>query len=294
MNWSDYLALLLWQDCEIFFQDFARLKAHPEISTPENLVSVVSSLKTKEYLIHNKHWWKKAEADYKYCEQKNYQILHPDSLAYPQHFSHFFNKVPVFLVLGHLPKKNITPITFVGSRKANPLTLDWMDFYLPPLLKQKSFCVVSGGARGIDQKAHAIAIRSQKPTLCFLPSGLDHFYPNSLYPFKTGVLDNGGAFISCFPPWAEMRKAYFHIRNSFMAAYSSLVLILQASMRSGTMITASKAMDYGVPLGVLPGPVLSSPWTGNLQLIYDGAFLIRDGKDLSLLIESLNVKQDTI
>ena len=76
-----------------------------------------------------------------------------------------------------------------------------------------------------------------------------------------------------------MRKSFFHIRNALLACYSKLVLVGQAQIRSGTMLTARKALDYGVPV--------AAPWTGNLQLIYDGAYLLRDDIDLSLLIESV-------
>ena len=287
MQWPDYLSLLSWQGCKISLQDFINLK-NQDTQNPENFVSVVSSLEAKEYLVHNKYWWKKAEADYKHCQNKNYQLLYPGKPAYPKKFIHFFSSVPIFLSLGDLPsEKTYFPITFVGSRIADELTFKWMDFYLPSLIKEKQIYVVSGGARGIDQKAHTIAMRSQSPTLCFLPSGLDHFYPDSLNSLRKGILNNGGAFISCFPPWEKMYKSYFHIRNSFMAAYSSLVLILQAQIRSGTMLTARRSLEYGIPLGVLPGPSLSARWTGNLQLLYDGAYLIRDNIDLTLLIESL-------
>lgn len=291
MKLADYLSLLFWHGCSITEQDFFNLESQ-KIQNPENLVDIISSPETRAYLIHNKYWWKKAESDYKHCQSKNYQLLYPGNRAYPKQFCHFFNKVPVFCVLGQLPfEPSYLPITFVGSRVSDELTLNWMDFYLPSLIQDKKICIVSGGARGIDQKAHKIAIRSQSPTLCFLPSGLDNFYPENLLSLKKGILDNGGAFLSCFPPDAKMYKSYFHIRNSFMAAYSSLVVILQAQMRSGTMLTAKKSLEYGVPLAVLPGPVLSVRWTGNLQLIYDGAYLIRDNIDLSCLIESLTVKE---
>ena len=289
MNWFDYLSLLYWQNCKITKQDFIKL-SQQKIHNPENLVSIVSKIETKEYLMSHKYWWKKAEKDYLYLKKRNYQLLSPNHPAYPPQFLNFFENTPIFLVLGDLSlQAQGLPITFVGSRKAEELVLNWMDFYLPSILKEKSICVVSGGARGIDQKAHSIAIRSQKPTLCFLPSGLDQLYPSSLNKMKKAILDNGGAFISCFPPWAQMQKSYFHIRNSFMSAYSSLVVILQAQIRSGTMLTAKKSLDFGVPVAVLPGPALSVNWTGNLQLIYDGAYLIRDNTDLSLLIESLNL-----
>ena len=290
MKWTDYLSLLSWQGCKLFLQDFINLKDQ-DIRSPENFVSIVSSLETKEYLIHNKYWWKKAEADYRHCQNKNYQLLYPGKKAYPKKFTQYFETVPIFLTLGYFPSEKAEfPITFVGSRVADELVLNWMDFYLPLLIREKKIYVVSGGARGVDQKAHVIAVRSQSPTLCFLPSGLDHFYPESLYSLKNGILDNGGAFISCFPPWAQMYKPYFHIRNTFMAAYSSLTMILQSQIRSGTMITAQKSLEYGIPLAVLPGPSLSARWTGNLQLLYDGAYLVRDNIDLSLLIESLMVK----
>ena len=289
MIWEDYLALLSWQGCKIPLQDFINLKKQ-KIHNPENFASVVSLLETKEYLTHNKHWWRQAEIDYKNCQKKNYQILYPGKRAYPKKFIHYFETVPILLCLGNLPSKNYFPITFVGSRRSDELILNWMDFYLPMLIQEKQICVVSGGARGIDQKAHSIAVRSKSPTLCFLPSGLDHFYPDSLNSLKTGILDNGGAFISCFPPGTQMYKSYFHIRNSLMSAYSSLVLILQAQIRSGTMLTARKSLEYGIPVATLPGPTLSVHFTGNLQLLYDGAYLIRDNIDLSLLIESLIIE----
>lgn len=292
MTLADYLSLLYWQGCSLTLRDFILLETKGA-QNPENFADIVSLSKTREYLIHNKYWWKKAETDYKHCRSKNYQLLYPGQALYPKKFCRFFEEaIPIFLSLGDLPGEGAyLPVTFVGSRTGDEQTFNWMDFYLPQLLKEKNICIVSGGARGIDQKAHKIAIRSGVPTLCFLPSGMDHFYPNSLRLLKKGILDSGGAFLSCFPPDVGMQKSYFHIRNSFMAAYSSLVVILQAQIRSGTMLTARKSIEYGIPLAVLPGPVLSARWTGNLQLIYDGAYLIRDNIDLSCLIESLTVRR---
>ena len=286
MNLFDYLALLSWQNCQISFEDFDFLN-RKNIKHPEKFSSILSSVKTRNYLLHNKDWWKKAERDYKHCQQKGYKILSPGSEGYPPHILNFYDNVPIFLVLGDLSfQKTFLPITFVGSRHPDELVLNWMDFYLPDLLQEKPICIVSGGARGIDQKAHKIAIRSQKPTLCFLPSGLDCFYPKSLDGLRSGILDNGGAFISCFPPWEPMRKSHFHRRNALMSAYSKLVVILQAQIRSGTMLTAKKSLEFGTAIAVLPGPVLSAFWTGSLQLLYDGANMVRDSADLSILIDS--------
>ena len=282
MTAYDYLALLSFQNCKISGADFKNIK---KTDKPEDFAKKLSFEKTREYLESHKNWWKQAEQDYLYCKKRNYQLLSPQHKNYPQKILKYYESLPIFWVLGEIFEQ--TRITFVGSRSADSLALNWMDFYLPSVIKQQSILTVSGGARGIDQKAHKIAIRCQKPTLCFLPSGLDKLYPSSLIDIKSAVLDNGGAFISSFAPWAPMQKSHFHIRNAFMSAYSDLVVILQAQKRSGTMLTAQKALELGTPLAVLPGPVLSARWTGNLELIYDGANLIRDSIDLSVLIESL-------
>ncbi|MBC6415638.1 MAG: DNA-processing protein DprA [Bdellovibrionales bacterium] len=289
MKVFDYLALLSWQNCKIQFRDF-ELLARENINNPEKFSSILSSLETRNYLNCNKNWWKKAEQDYKYCQKKSYKIYSPFSKNYPDQILNFYDSVPIFLVLGELVSNLTFPITFVGSRQPEELVLNWMDVYLPSFLERKSVCIVSGGARGIDQKAHKIAICYQKPTLCFLPSGLDHIYPQSLKSLKSGILNHGGAFVSCFPPWEPMKKSYFHIRNSFLSSYSKLVVILQAQIRSGTMITARKALEFASPIAVLPGPILSAQWTGSLQLLYDGAYMIRDATDLSILVESLQLK----
>ena len=99
MIWQDYLSLLSWQGCTISLQDFINLKDQ-NIQNPENFVSVVSLLETKEYLTHNKHWWKKAEADYKHCKNKNYKLFYPGKKAYPEKFLQFFDTVPILLSLG--------------------------------------------------------------------------------------------------------------------------------------------------------------------------------------------------
>ncbi|MCY4513269.1 MAG: DNA-processing protein DprA [Bdellovibrionales bacterium] len=289
MVWADYLALLTWQGCKVFLKDFESLTTfNPH--TIEDIKSIVSHSETKQFLIHNKYWWKKAEENYKSFSQKGYKLTWPGKEDYPSSFLKL-NSPPLSLTylgdLLRLEKEQYFPLTIVGSRKGQETALNWMDFYLPKIIRTKKICLVSGGARGIDQKVHSIAIRLSSPTVCFLPSGLDFFYPSGLLQFKKSILDHGGVFISCFPPEFEMRKPFFHIRNELLACYSRLVLVGQAQIRSGTMLTAQKALNYGVPVAALPGPPLSAAWTGNLQLLYDGAYLLRDETDLSLLIESL-------
>lgn len=280
--------MLTWQGCQAPLNDFNRINEEEPFRDPtERLKQLVSSENTKSFLAQNPDWWKKAESCYKLCIQKGYQITWPGEKSYPKPFLRFYEAPPVLTYIGSLPKKSDFSVTIVGSRKSAETALNWMDFFLPKVIKKYSLWIVSGGARGIDQKAHSIAILLKTPTVCFLPSGLDHIYPAQLNHLRNGILESGGAFVSCFPPGFRMHKAFFHIRNRLMACFSSLVLALQAEKRSGTMLTAQKALDCGLPVGTLPGSPLSPLWTGNLQLLYDGAFLLRDSLDLSILVENL-------
>lgn len=286
---ADYLALLTWQGLRIPAADFAALEEKAaDIKSPEGLISVVSSPEAKAFLARSKGWRKKAEDAYELCGRKGWRLSRPGSKNYPRPFLKFLNHPPLLSYLGEIPDPaRFPPVTFVGSRRPEETVLNWMDFYLPQLIREKNLCAVSGGARGLDQKVHSLSLRAGRPALCFLPSGLDHFYPQSLKEWKNEIVDQGGGFVSCFPPEAKMQKSFFHIRNQLMACYSLLAVVLQAQIRSGTMLTAKKALDYGVPVAALPGPPLAPAFTGNLQLLYDGAFLLRDQTDLAILIDSL-------
>lgn len=280
--------MLTWQGCQVSLNDFNRINEEESFQDPtKSLKQIVSSENTKSFLTQNPDWWKKAESCYKLCKQKGYQMIWPGEESYPQPFLRFYDSPPMLTYIGSLPKKSDLSVTIVGSRKSTETALSWMDFFLPKVITEHKLWIVSGGARGIDQKAHSIAIRLRTPTVCFLPSGLNHIYPAQLSHLKKEILESGGAFVSCFPPNFRMHKSFFHIRNRLMACFSLLVLVLQAEKRSGTMLTAQKALDSGLPVGTLPGSPLSPLWTGNLQLLYDGAFLLRDSLDLSLLVENL-------
>ena len=286
MTPSAYLAFLSWQGLPVFLRDFARLR-DLRLEDPLSFHKAASHAKTKAFISQNPLWIKKAESDFNMTLQKGYRIAYPGSKDYPKAFLLLDDAPALIHFQGEIQFKNLLPVTMVGSRKVSETVLQWMDFYLPKVIQEQNVLAVSGGARGVDQKAHSIALRLHKPTVCFLPSGLDHIYPRSLEPMKTDILRAGGGLLSCFAPWANIRRAFFHERNRMMACFSSCALIFQAALRSGSMLTARKALDLSRPVAALPGPPLSPLFTGSLQLLYDGALLLRDGLDLSLFLQSL-------
>ena len=287
-SWMEYLAFLSWQDQIVRLTDFKKLRELSNIRSVDDLVRVVSHPATRQYLKdHRKVWWKQAEKDKQKCVSSDVSYAWPFHADYPSGFLNM--EYPPILVSwrGSVCWKDRFHLSVVGSRHTYTDTLLWMDTHLSAFLKgKKNICLASGGARGVDQKAHALCLARRNPTLCFLPCGIGHYYPPDLKQWLDPVMNGGGAFLSVFPYSAIMRKSYFHIRNRALVFFSDLVLIAQAAMKSGSMVTGQYALQAGVNIATVPGSPLYSGYQGNLSLINDGCFMIRDYLDLETLYQS--------
>lgn len=213
------------------------------------------------------------------------QTLRPENPNYPKELS-LLRRVPDPLYIeGHLTHLDVRPrLGIVGARQAHPWVQEWMEHELMPLFRSMRLCVVSGGARGVDQWAHLLAQRAQVPTLVVVPSGLHHKYPSQLRAWQGR---DGVSFLSEYSPEQRLRRHFFYRRNQLIAALSDLCLVIQASEKSGTMMTAHYARDLGVPLATLPANPIDTHMTGNNHLLYQGAHLVRNRHDLKALLMTL-------
>lgn len=177
-------------------------------------------------------------------------------------------------------------IAVVGSRDPRRDSLQWMRQHLLPFLDESSFTVASGGARGIDAHAHELTMLAGRPAVSFLPCGILHRYPSQNEPLFQRILSQGGALISGFAPEAEMQKGFFHARNRWIAGIAAVTLIVEAQRKSGSYLTAKMAMEEGRAICTLPVSPLSSCGLANLDLIFEGAHMLRDHLDLLALANS--------
>ena len=287
MKWAKYFALLSWQNQKVLIDDFNHLyERHTEVKSLEDLYPFYSQPSTRHYLLENKNWWKQAEKHIQICERQRIQLTWPGQSDYPPLLNYYKNSPVLLSYKGSPAWLSHFQFCVVGSRKAHPSTCQWMDHFLNAFLKKYPICLLSGGARGVDQKGHALAIRSQTPTVCFLPCGLSSVYPKNLKEWRKPILQTGGAFLSPFPPDSQVQKSSFHYRNSIMVQMSHLVFVLQAEKRSGSMLTAQKAAHLGVTLCTLPGPVMNPLFAGNLKLLSEGILMIQDDQDLTALYQA--------
>lgn len=229
-----------------------------------------------------------------WCSNQRINVVfvgHPD---YPDPLMRE-EKPPVVLIYKGKPcwKKNVG-LSVVGSRNPSSYSLQWMDEHFAEVLKKRKVLVISGAAQGVDQKAHALSLRAGLPTVCFLPCGLKKIYPLSFKEWERPILESGGALVSAFSPFQEVFKSAFHKRNQWIAAFSNLIFVVEAGRRSGSMMTARLALERGKNICTLPFHPIMERGQGSLDLIFDGAYMLRDDKDLISLVDRylLNAKRD--
>ncbi len=133
--------------------------------------------------------------------------------------------------------------------------------------------VWSGLARGVDGEAHQAALDSGGKTVAILGGGLMKIYPREHLGLAARILQEGGLILSEVPPHMTARAWNFPSRNRLLAALSEGVLVIEAGLKSGTIITALHATAYGKPVWALPGPYQAETSRGCHALIRDGAFL---------------------
>lgn len=160
-------------------------------------------------------------------------------------------------------------VVIAGSRSATPYgTSVAMTIAREAALRGK--VVISGLAYGIDAAAHRAVVVESMRTMAVLPSGLDRVYPSAHASLAQDILDSGGWLVTEYPPGTTPTRTRFLRRNEVMAAMASHVIIVEASMRSGSMSMANRANAAGCKVGAVPGPVTSMTSEGTHHLIFTG------------------------
>jgi DNA processing protein len=169
-------------------------------------------------------------------------------------------------------------VTIVGSRRATSYGRE-VARSLANELGSAGAVVVSGLAFGIDACAHRGALDAGAPNVAVLGCGPDVAYPAAHRGLWRRIAEQG-AVISELPPGATAWRWTFPARNRIMAALGGMTVVVEAASRSGSMVTAGFASDYGRRIGAVPGPVTSRASIGPNSLLSTGAVVIREGKDV--------------
>ncbi|MCW1888247.1 MAG: DNA-processing protein DprA [Candidatus Moranbacteria bacterium] len=171
-------------------------------------------------------------------------------------------------------------IAIVGSRKFTAYG-EQVALRLAYDLSQAGFIVISGLAFGIDKKAHTGALDAKGITLAVLGGGIDNqsIAPRSNYTLAQSILTKG-ALISEHPPGTTILPAYFALRNRIIAGMCHGTLVIEAAEGSGSLITATLALDYNREVFAIPGSIFSPSSNGTHMLLKHGAKLVTHARDI--------------
>jgi DNA processing protein len=197
---------------------------------------------------------------------------------YPRMLAGIHDPPLALYVQGSLPSGHERWIAVVGTRHATHYGREFAG-RLSFDLAQAGCVVVSGLARGIDTAAHSGALKARGRTVAVLGGGLDRVYPAENKPLA-GTICGTGAVISEFVLGRQPDKTTFPIRNRIISGLVSGVVVVEAALRSGAIITAEQALSQGRTVFAVPGRADSPLSRGTHRLIRDGACLIESAEDV--------------
>lgn len=206
--------------------------------------------------------------------------------SYPALLREIPNPPPVLYIKGEIRQEDETAIGVVGTRRMTRYGSE-MARRLSTGLAAAGMTIVSGLARGIDGIAHREAVDAGGRTLAVLGCGVDRIYPAEHRRLSEDVIENG-ALISQFPLGTGPDAHNFPERNRLISGLSLGVLVVEAPIKSGALITSSCAADQGRTVFAVPGSALSSSSDGPHQLIRDGAVLTATVDDV---LQELNLER---
>ncbi len=172
-------------------------------------------------------------------------------------------------------------VAVIGSRLCSTYGANASEM-LSRELASRGICVISGLARGIDTAAHRGAIRGGGKTIAVLGTGIDAVYPKENAGLVREIVEAGGAVVSQFPLGTPPLKDNFPYRNRIISGLSLGVVIVEASERSGSLITARLAMEQDREVMAVPGNITSRNSFGTNYLIKCGAKLVQQWQDVVL------------
>ncbi len=209
--------------------------------------------------------------------------------AYPPALAAIEDAPPCLILLGDETRLTLPCVGIVGARNASgngqKLARD-----LAQGLAAAGWCVVSGLARGIDGAAHQgalVAGPDKGGTIAVVAGGVDNVYPPENAALRERILDRAGWWSSEMPPGFKPRDIHFPRRNRIISGLSQGVVVVEAALRSGSLITARMAVEQGREVMAVPGSPLDPRCRGTNRLIREGAALIEDAEQVLEVLTGL-------
>lgn len=215
------------------------------------------------------------------------RIIDIDDSKYPQKLKELEKNIPKRLYcLGKTNLLNKLCCAVVGSRKASGYG-KWAAYNSGKKLAENGIVTVSGMAYGCDAAAHEGALDAGGDTIAVLGCGLDICYPSQNRQLRERIIKNG-LLVSEYPLGTKPLSYHFPNRNRIISGLSKMVIVAEASLSSGSLITAEFALEQNREVAVFPGNITNIGCIGGNKLIQEGAYMIVSFNDL---LENLGISE---
>lgn len=225
------------------------------------------------------------------AEKNDIDIITYKDRNYPQRLKNTNDYPLVLYIKGSLKDEDLNSVAVVGTRNPTNYGVSITEKFCKCFAKY-SITTVSGLARGIDAQTHKTSLQNSGRTIAVLGNGLLQYYPAENRKLQDKIVSNG-ALISEFSLNQRPLPINFPRRNRIVAGLSLATLVVEAAQKSGSLITAQLACEYGKDVFAVPGPIFSKYSQGPNNLIQSGAFvaiepedIINSSMELSLLLQN--------
>ncbi len=222
----------------------------------------------------------KLAAELAYIEsQTSLHCLTWDDPLYPRLLREIPRPPPLLYVRGDPSCLSLPQLAIVGSRNPSGGGSENAERFAH-YLAERGFAITSGLALGIDAAAHRGALRAGGKTIAVMGTGIDLIYPSRHRQLAQEIVDSGGALVSEFPLGTSSHASNFPQRNRIISGLSGGTLVVEAAVQSGSLITASYALQHDREVFAIPGSIHNPLARGCHQLIRQGATLVETAQDI--------------
>ena len=200
-----------------------------------------------------------------------------DSKEYPEKLKNIYDPPRKIYLIGNKSLLYQKGIAIVGARDATQYGKK-ITYNLAKELSEQNIVIISGLALGIDSYAHTGTVQGR--TIAVLGSGIDNIYPKENLELARKIIKNKGCIISEYPLGTKPERLHFPQRNRIISGLSNGVVVIEASKKSGALITAEFALEQGKEVFAVPGDINKKQSEGTNQLIKDGAILLTSATDI--------------
>ncbi len=206
-------------------------------------------------------------------------VIIAGSPLYPRQLREIHSPPIVLYIWGELSERDQHAIGVIGSRRTSHYGSECAK-KLSYQLAYAGLTVVSGLARGIDTAAHQGALAAKGRTIAVIGAGLMKLYPPENAALAEKIRSGNGAIVSEFSMEVEPDRQTFPMRNRIISGWSHGILVVEAGLNSGALITASQAVEQGRSVYAVPGHINMPSAHGSNRLIQQGAKLVMDASDI--------------